>query len=178
MDQPPLHRAYLLLGSNIDPERHLPAACRLLAAQGTILRCSRVWESPPADGSRQPNYLNAAVLLETAHTAFELRRQVLPALETALGRVRDPVDRYAPRTIDVDLALFNHDVITVDGARIPDPDILRRAFVAVPLAELDPDYVHPETGVTLAAIADQLQAAAVLTLRRDVPLDTAAADAR
>ena len=165
-----LHRAYLLLGSNIDPEQHLPAACRELARHGTIVCASRVWESPPADGSAQANYLNAAVLLETACSAEELRATILPQIETALGRVRDPQDRYAARTIDIDLALFNEAVHEVGGARIPDPDILTRAFVAVPLAEIDPGYVHPQTGQTLAEIAAALGGGAGLALRRDVEL--------
>ena len=60
-----VHRAYLLLGSNIDPQRNLPAACRSLARHGRVVRVSNVYESPPADGSAQANYLNAAVLFET-----------------------------------------------------------------------------------------------------------------
>lgn len=165
-----LHRAYLLLGSNIDPERNLPAACGLLANHGTILRTSQVWESSPADGSDQANYLNAAVLLQTRHTAEELRVHILRAIETALGRVRDPLDKYAARTIDIDIALFDHEVLEVGGAQVPDPDIARRNFVAVPLAEIDPDYVHPVTGQMLHEIAARLRVGAELKLRLDVGL--------
>ena len=167
---PETHRAYLLLGSNIDPERNLPAVVRLLAEYGTIARASRVWESPPADGSSQANYLNAAVLLLTSHTAAELRMQVLPTIEEALGRVRDPLDKNAPRTIDIDIALFDRDIVEVAGARIPDPDIARRAFVAVPLAEVDPDYVHPVIGQSLREIAATLAEVSHLQLRDDVRL--------
>jgi 2-amino-4-hydroxy-6-hydroxymethyldihydropteridine diphosphokinase len=165
------HRAYLLLGSNIDPERNLPAACRQLAAHGRIVRVSQVWESPPADGSAQANYLNAAVLMETTHSAEHLRRTVLPGIESALGRVRDPRDKYAARTIDIDIGLFDSDVLEVAGARIPDPDLGRRPFVAVPLAEIDPDYVHPENGRTLSQIAAALGGRSGLKLRSDVQLD-------
>ena len=164
------HRAYLLLGSNIDPELNLPAACRLLAAQGRIIATSQVWESAPADGSRQANYLNAAVLLETELTAESLRSTVLPAIESELGRVRDPHDKHAPRTIDIDIALFDRDVMDLAGARIPDPDIERRPFVTIPLAEIDPDYVHPENGRTLRELADALSTRSALTLRSDVKL--------
>jgi len=164
------HRAYLLLGSNIDPEQNLPAGCRLLAAHGRIIAASQVWESAPADGSPQANYLNAAVLLETRHTAEDLRCTVLPAIESELGRVRDPHDKYAARTIDIDLALFDHDVLEVAGARIPDPDIESRPFVATPLAEIDPDYVHPVNGRTLRELADALRTRSALTVRSDVQL--------
>jgi 2-amino-4-hydroxy-6-hydroxymethyldihydropteridine diphosphokinase len=165
-----MHRAYLLLGSNIEPERNLPAACRLLAGQGRIERTSQVWESPPADGSAQANYLNAAVLLKTSHSADALRRKVLPEIEVALGRVRDPRDKYAARTIDIDIALFDRDVMEVAGAHIPNPDILKRVFIAVPLAEIDPDYTHPETGRTLADISAACTGNIALRLRSDVRL--------
>lgn len=166
------HRTYLLLGSNIDPEHNLPDACRRLAAHGRVVRTSQVWESAPADGSAQANYLNAAVLLETEHSAEDLRRTVLPEIESALGRVRNPHDKYAARTIDIDIALFDHEILNIDGARIPDPDIERRPFVAVPLAEVDPEYVHPETGRTLREAADALGGTASLRLRNDVRLTT------
>lgn len=165
-----LHRAYLLLGSNIDPEVHLPSACRCLAAHGRIVRTSRVYESPPADGSDQANYLNAAVLLETLHSPSQLRRDVLPAIESDLGRVRDPQDKCAARTIDIDLVLYDRDVIDEPDLRIPDPDIERRPFVAVPLAEIEPGYVHPATGRTLGEIADGLGGRPSLRLRDDVAL--------
>lgn len=164
------HRAYLLLGSNIDPEINLPTACRLLAAQGRIVAASQVWESAPADGSAQANYLNAAVLLETDVTAETLRCKVLPEIEAALGRVRDPHDKYAARTIDIDIALFDREVLEVAGARIPDPEIHRRPFVAVPLAEIDPDYVHPESGRSLTSIAARIGGHDSLKLRPDVRL--------
>lgn len=167
-----LHRAYLVLGSNIDPEQNLLAACRRLAEHGSIRRASQVWESPPADGSAQANYLNAAVLLETAHTADALRKTILPGIEAALGRVRDPLDKYAARTIDVDIALFDREVLDVAGTHIPDPDIAKRAFVAIPLAEIDPDYVHPVTDESLKDIAKALASNASLRLRSDLRLFT------
>jgi len=164
-------RAYLALGSNIAPETNLPAAVRELAACGRIVRASRVWETPPEGFPDQPHYLNAAVLLETTLSAADLHDVAIAAIEHKLGRVRDPRNRNAPRTIDIDLALFNRDVLQVGHRRIPDPDILTRAFVAVPLAELDRDYVHPEDGRTLAAIAAALTATMPeIRLRPDVRL--------
>jgi 2-amino-4-hydroxy-6-hydroxymethyldihydropteridine diphosphokinase len=156
-----LNDAYLILGSNIEPEFNLRAAVELLTTSGTIRRVSRVWQSPPADGSNQPDYLNAAVLLQTLLHPAELRRQVIAEIETRLGRRRNPADPYAPRTIDIDIALFNHEVLDCDGRRIPDPDILTRPFVAVPLAELNADYVHPENGRTLAEIAAAFDSPAI-----------------
>lgn len=165
------NRAYFSLGSNIDPERNLPAAVDELGKYGRIVAVSRVWESPPfGSGGHGPNFLNAGIVLETQLSAQALCAEVVPAVEARLGRVRDPEDKNASRTIDVDLVLFNHNVLQVGHRRIPDPDLLTRSFVAVPLAELDPDYVHPLDGRRLAAIAAQLVVTQALALRSDVRL--------
>ncbi len=175
-----LNRAYLSLGSNIEPERNLPAAVRELAAFGRIVAVSSVWESPPfgtpaATGSTTPgtgqNFLNAAVLLETERLPSELYEQAISSIEKRLGRVRDPHDKNAPRTIDIDLSLFNRDVLEFAGHRVPDPEILERPFVAVPLAEVDPDYVHPTEGQRLADIAARWTSHPSLHRRTDVKLD-------
>ena len=164
-----MHAAYLILGSNIDPERNLPAAVALLRESGQVLQVSRVWESPPVDGSDQPNYLNAAVLLETSRDLRALHEDVIARIEQQLGRRRDPANRYAPRTIDIDVALFDELVIEIDGRPLPDPDILTRPFVALPLAEIAPRYVHPLEGRTLEEIAAGCGTAGLL-LRDDVAL--------
>jgi 2-amino-4-hydroxy-6-hydroxymethyldihydropteridine diphosphokinase len=173
------NRAYLSLGSNIEPEQNLPAAVRELAAFGRVLAVSSVWESAPfendgaTDRTEHPpgkNFLNAAVLLETELSAARIYDEAIPGIEQQLGRVRDPHDKNAPRTIDVDLSLFNRDAFELGGHRIPDPDIAKRPFVAVPLAELDRDYVHPTLGRTLADIAASWTTHPGLRPRPDVRL--------
>ncbi len=74
-------------------------------------------------------------------------------IENRLLRKRDPNNPNVPRTIDIDLVLFNREVLSLGRRTIPDPALLTQAFVAVPIAELDPDYVHPQTGKTLREIA-------------------------
>ncbi len=171
MESSPLHRAYLSLGSNIEPEQNLPAAVRELAKHCRVVAVSQVWESAPFDGSDQSNYLNAAVLVETQLDAAEFHRQVIVAVETALGRVRHPGYKNAPRTIDIDLSLFDQATLSLDHRRIPDPDIPQRPFVAVPLAELDPEYLHPAFGKPLREIAGETRLKRpALTLRDDVKL--------
>lgn len=151
-----MNRAFLALGSNIKPERHIPAAVELLAAQTGLLAVSSVWETMPLGIATQPNFLNAAALVETPLDAATLKWTILRAIETELHRDRSG-HRDGPRTIDIDLVLFNQEIFMQDGLHIPDPDVLTRAFVAIPLAELDPQYRHPQTEQTLAQIAAGFQ---------------------
>jgi 2-amino-4-hydroxy-6-hydroxymethyldihydropteridine diphosphokinase len=142
-----------------------------LVDYGAVVAVSQVWESAPVGFSEQANFLNAAVLLETELSAEALRLEAIVEIEQRLKRVRDASNINAPRTIDIDIALFNRDVITIGHRRIPDSDILTRAFLAVPLAELDGQYVHPEEDRSLAAIAETFDvAAAGMRLRADVVL--------
>jgi len=158
--------AYLSLGSNIQPERNLPAALSQLAQFGRVQAVSAVWETLPVGFSNQPNFLNAAVLLETHLSAWALREEAITAIEAALGRVRTG-NKDGPRTIDIDIMFFNQDIIQLGRRRIPDSEVLERPFVAIPLAEISPDYVHPETGQTLKDIADQFDTTSVDMVRRD-----------
>ena len=161
--------AYLALGSNLEPERHLREAVKQLAQYGQVRAVSTVWETEPVGFADQPNFLNAAALLATPLTAQALRAEAIPALEAALGRVRT-ANKYGPRTIDIDLVLFNREVLDLGHRHIPDPEIVTRPFVAIPLAEIAPDYVHPETGQTLRAVAASL-APVGMARRPDVRLE-------
>ena len=166
-----MNRAFLSLGSNIAAEKNLPAAVRLLREYGVVRTSSGVWESPALEGADHPDYLNAAVLLETPLSAVSLRHQAINHIERVLGRVRNPRNPHAPRPIDIDIMLFNRDIILVGQRHIPDAEILERWFVALALAEIEPDYVHPETGQTLVEIADSFSTPdSPLKRREDVQL--------
>ncbi len=158
--------AFLSLGSNINAEKNLPAAVALLSRYGTVKAVSTVWESAPVGYRDQPNFLNAAVVLETDLSAEEIVKRAIREVERSLKRVRTS-NKNGPRTIDVDLALFNQDVLSLNRRKIPDPEIYKRPFLAVPLAELAPDYRHPETGQTLSEIARKFDLKTARMLRRN-----------
>jgi 2-amino-4-hydroxy-6-hydroxymethyldihydropteridine diphosphokinase len=162
----PLHQALLSLGSNIEPELNLPAAVRELARYGRVVRCSTVWESTAEGAPGSPDFLNAALWLETPLSVAELKEGAIAAIEARLGR-RRTVDRNAPRTIDIDVMLFDRERLDLGRRRIPDPEVRERPFVAIPLAEIAPDYRHPETGESLAEIAARFDPAACGMKRRD-----------
>ncbi|MBA3312258.1 MAG: 2-amino-4-hydroxy-6-hydroxymethyldihydropteridine diphosphokinase [Planctomycetota bacterium] len=159
-DEQVANRVYFSLGSNIEAEKNLPAAVRQLQAFGNVAATSTVYETLPVGFADQPNFLNAAALLETPHTLAEILDVVVPAVERSLARVRDPAHPDGPRTIDLDVLLFNDVITRTERHTLPDPDILKHAFVAVPLAELDPSFLHPVTHETLATIAARLPIAA------------------
>jgi dihydroneopterin aldolase/2-amino-4-hydroxy-6-hydroxymethyldihydropteridine diphosphokinase len=146
---------FVSLGSNIDPAHNLVEAVRRLAAHCCLVAVSPVYETQPVGKTDQPNFLNAAALIETDLGAARLKDQVLRVIELELGRVRTS-DKNAPRTIDLDISLFNDQVLDVEGRHIPDPEILRFAHIARPLADLAAEYRHPETGQTLREIAEAL----------------------
>ena len=162
-------RVLVSLGSNVDPERNLPAALQQLASHCRVIAVSPAYETEPVGTREQPAFLNAAVLIETDLTPAQLKSQVLRAIERALGRVRT-ADKNGPRTIDLDIALWGDEILDLAGRHIPDPDILHHAHVAVPLADVAPDQRHPETGQTLLDIAGRLSHAG-LQPRPDLALE-------
>ncbi|MCB0223969.1 MAG: 2-amino-4-hydroxy-6-hydroxymethyldihydropteridine diphosphokinase [Anaerolineae bacterium] len=160
--------AYLSLGSNIEPETNLKSALRLLACYTDLLAVSSVWETKPVGLIDQPNFLNAAAIIATELAADQLKQQVLLKIESCLGRQRQ-VNKNAPRTIDIDIMFFNRQIFNLADRRIPDPEVLERPFVAIPLAEIAPDYVHPETGQNLQEIAHAFEIKAdEMQLREDM----------
>ncbi|RME49285.1 MAG: 2-amino-4-hydroxy-6-hydroxymethyldihydropteridine diphosphokinase [Caldilineae bacterium] len=157
MSDPKTNLAYLSLGSNIRPLENVKHALRLLAQQTRLLAVSTFWETEPVGCAGQPNYLNGAVIVETPLSAAALKEKVLRPIERQLGRVRGE-DKNAPRTMDIDLIFFNRDTFRLGRRTIPSPEVLERAFVAIPLAEIAPDYIHPLTGQSLRTIARRFTA--------------------
>ena len=175
------HHAVVLLGSNIDKERNIPAAVAMLRNMAHVLATSTVYETTAAGAIQdQPSYFNAALILLTDLSPEQLKDALLANIEQRLGRKRTS-DKFAARTIDLDIALFGNliiDYVPADGRphHIPDPDLLRYAHCAVPVAELLPDTPHPETGDLLRDIADRLLSGidtgkAVFRPRPDIVID-------
>lgn len=140
-------KAYLSLGSNVEPEKHLAAAVRALRETfGEIVLSD--WVRTRAVGFDGPDFVNGAAIIETDWDVYALD-EWLHDLEAANGRRRD-VPRFSDRTLDIDIIFF--DDLIIDGPgnlRIPRPE-LQHAFVLEPLARIAPDFVNPETGVSLA----------------------------
>lgn len=154
------HRVYIGLGSNINPEQNIPLALVLLSQQVQIISVSQVWETQPV-GSGGANFLNAAVLVTTQLPLQLLKNVVLRPIESRLGRKRT-FNKNAPRQIDLDILIYDE--------RVVDTKIWARAFLAVPLAELVPKLLHPDTHETLQEISTHLAEQTILFSRPDIIL--------
>lgn len=154
----PLANSVLLsLGSNIEPDRHLFGATRLLASRVRVVAASQVFETVPVGTGDGPPFLNAAVEILCDLEPRSLKHGILRPLEQEMGRIRSN-DPNAPRTIDMDISLFGDCVLQDEesGLEIPDPEILCRAHVAIPLADVAPETLHPVAGLKLREIAQRL----------------------
>ncbi len=152
--QQAMHIVYLSLGSNENAATNIVLGFRMLWQIGAIAALSSVYESAAADGKDAPHYLNAVIAIQTPHELSNLKG-LLRRFEDMLGRDRD-ADAVP---IDYDILFSSEDTTEYQAQgklyNLPHSDILKRAYVAVPLAEIAPDWVHPETGKTAQQIAVQ-----------------------
>ena len=142
-----VNSAYLSLGANIDPKINLPAAINLLSEKVELVSASSIWSSPPV-GFDGPNFFNAAVHIQSLFSMAALKRDVLLKIEKELGRQRKK-NKFAPRPIDLDIIIFNDLEVEID--------IWRYAYLAVPLAEIHPQYRNPRTGEKIIEFAESVK---------------------
>jgi 2-amino-4-hydroxy-6-hydroxymethyldihydropteridine diphosphokinase len=145
-----MNAAYLCLGGNIgDREASLQLAIyRIGQEAGTVKNVSPIYETEAWGVSDQQPYLNCCLELDTELSAMELLR-VLLDIERELGRQRDPWKTYEPRTIDLDVLLYNQVVIEQEHLLVPHPRLHLRKFVLIPLNEIAGGYLHPVLNKTI-----------------------------
>ena len=139
--------AYIGLGANLgDREAMLRAALEQLAAEPAIrlVEVSPLRDTTPVGMVDQPRFLNAAAAVETTLSARELLDRLL-GIERRLGRTREG-PRFGPRTIDLDLLLYDEEQIDEPGLEVPHPRLHERLFALEPLADLDPGLTVPGRG--------------------------------
>ncbi|MCP1170096.1 2-amino-4-hydroxy-6-hydroxymethyldihydropteridine diphosphokinase [Limimaricola litoreus] len=178
----PARRALIALGANAPapqggPASSLRAAMGEIAALGRDARCSRLWRSPAFPAGSGPDFVNAAMALDTPLSAPALL-EALHAIEARFGRERQR--RWGPRSLDLDLLAHGEEVLpdraewarwrdlplerqmqeTPKALILPHPRLQDRGFVLLPLAEVAPDWRHPVTELTVTRMRDGLPAAA------------------
>lgn len=156
-----LNSAIILIGSNISPEENVILGIQKLGSSCKITDCSSIWETASI-GTSAPNFLNLALRIETYLSATDLKNNILCMIELELGRVRTG-DKCAPRTLDLDIIVFNNDVL--------DQDLWKNAFIALPVSELIPDLPHPITGEPLIDVAKRLQKDTFAVVRPDLKVN-------
>ena len=147
---PPIHLAYVALGANLaDPAVQVRSALAALTRlpQARLLRASSLYRTAPVGIAHQPDFINAVAALETTLAAPELLTALF-TIEEAFGRRRDFY--HAPRTLDLDLLLYDDEVIDSPRLRLPHPRMHLRAFVIAPLLEIAPDCRIPGRGTAAA----------------------------
>jgi 2-amino-4-hydroxy-6-hydroxymethyldihydropteridine diphosphokinase len=145
--------AAIALGSNLDSrfgnrEANLREAVRRVGELGEVQAVSSFHDTEPAGYVEQPRFLNGALLLETELAPVELMRALL-GIERAMGREREGAVAKGPRLIDLDLLLYDDQVVETEELTLPHPEMQERRFVIEPLVEIAPEWVHPVLGSTM-----------------------------
>ena len=136
-------------GSNVEPVANLRRALDSLAASYPGLRCSRAYRNP-AVGFEGEDFINLVVAFDTSD-GVEPVIEHLHEAEALCGRPRH-APKWAPRAMDLDILLYGDTVCDRPGLMLPRPDLVRRAYMLGPAAEVAPAFVHPTLGVTLAEL--------------------------
>ena len=141
------HRVYIGIGSNLGDRRAntLEAIDRITQLPGTrLLRASSLYESEPL-GDAKTWFVNSAIEIETEFPADQLLKK-LKAIEETMGRKRVKGKRWGSRIIDLDILLADQEIVDKRTLKVPHPEMHKRRFVLMPLAELAPHVIHPQLG--------------------------------
>jgi 2-amino-4-hydroxy-6-hydroxymethyldihydropteridine diphosphokinase len=137
-----INTAYLIIGGNLGSRKQNLARARewIEADCGKLVQLSSIYETAAWGKTDQSAFLNQALEIETSLNAKQLIRHILK-VEKKMGRVRQ--EKYGPRIIDIDILLFNDEIITTPFLKVPHPEMQNRRFVLIPLAEIAPHVIHP-----------------------------------
>lgn len=149
---------YLCLGSNKgDRVGYVQQATSLLGETEGIklIRASSLYETQPWLGKDTTWYINAVLEVKTSLSPQDLLAECL-RIEKQLGRNRAEEGHFGDRTIDIDILFYGKEILNEDNLKIPHKYLHQRAFMLVPMLELNPDFIHPELGKDISALHDGL----------------------
>jgi 2-amino-4-hydroxy-6-hydroxymethyldihydropteridine diphosphokinase len=151
-----MHKVFIGIGSNLgDKQKACLQAVEQIGRipESRLLRCSGWYLSKPMGVAGQDWYVNGVVLIETALGSLELLRQ-LQQIEKEMGRIRKV--HWEARLIDLDILFFDREILSAEDLEIPHPRVHERRFTLLPLLELNPDFVHPVSGLSVRELLEQL----------------------
>ena len=148
-----MNTVYLLLGSNLGNSKELfqQAIQMLEFSVGVISSSSSLYESPPWGFQHENNFINLALKVSTELSPLKTLDACL-SVEQKLGRIRTNVDNYQARTIDIDILLFNTELVNDTNLIIPHLHLHNRRFALLPLAEIAPNQIHPKFNITISQL--------------------------
>lgn len=145
---------YVGIGSNLgDREEQVLRSVHEMRAFARVRKISTLRETQPVGVGEQPAFMNAVVELDTEYSPQEVMEELL-RIESEMGRERN--EKGAPREIDLDLLAYDSEVVSENGLVVPHPRMQERRFVLEPLAELNPEWVHPVSNQTAQELLDKL----------------------
>ncbi|TMI89681.1 MAG: 2-amino-4-hydroxy-6-hydroxymethyldihydropteridine diphosphokinase [Bacteroidetes bacterium] len=146
-----MNTAFLLTGSNMgDRKKNLESAKTLIQQQcGAIVNSSSLYETAAWGKTDQPNFFNQALQVETKLSAEQLMKHILK-IEEFMGRRRN--EKYGPRSIDIDILLFNQERHDQAFLKIPHPELQNRRFALMPLSEIAAHVLHPVLRQTVSQL--------------------------
>lgn len=158
-----LHQAQILLGSNIgDRKAYLAKAVEIIGSTiGIVTQQSRVFITPPWRIDDGNDFYNQAITIQTEHSPVQLLHALLD-IEILLGRIR--TGEMTSRTIDLDIAFFDDEVVASDDLTIPHPRLHIRRFALAPLNDIVPDKTHPIIGKTVSELLEGLSDQSEVTI--------------
>ncbi|GAB4525324.1 MAG: 2-amino-4-hydroxy-6-hydroxymethyldihydropteridine diphosphokinase [Anaerolineae bacterium] len=151
---------YLAIGSNVEPEKNLQEAVDALKERCNVLAISSVYQSTPYGFKDQADFLDICVKVSTPLLVAAFKLSTIDKIERQQGRDRsNQLTKDGPLPLDIDILLWSDEIFHYGSKpwRVPHPSIVKYSSVAIPLAEIAPDMVHPEEGVTLQEIAERFK---------------------
>ncbi len=152
-------RVFLSIGSNLgDRVANIQQAVSMLSLDNRIkiLKTSSFYETQPWGNKNQPWFINAAMAIETVLDPEEVL-SIFQNIEAKLGRKRELFKKWSERTLDIDILMYDEQIINSKNLIIPHPYMHERAFVLVPMLEVKADLVHPIFNKTISELYDELQ---------------------
>lgn len=153
-----VNNAYIALGGNLgDVKANFDSACEILQGSCPIIAKSKLYLTPAVgplfEGKQQPDYLNAVIHVSTNMAPSEL---LLFLHEIEAKHMRERIERWGARTLDLDLLAYENIVCENNSLSLPHPHISKRLFVLQPWADIQPDWTHPVSGLSIQQLIENL----------------------